>query len=249
MKEKIKEFIYTTNSNLSDEENLKIQNHSNHDDVIHQTLFKVIDEFAKRVVKDIHNSFSDVIFKDNQLNIISDEQSIEELILSGLRRQGRSVNNLNNPEMIYRAFNFVKPSNLLPQYNTKIYLLKQLGVSESGEEKTYVINPYFFGFKICLNIFINSMFCSQYDKNIESGLVKILTDKYGEEFKDIYDYVSYVAGKAAHEGQKKGDEEDETFIAGVKTISGINDSKIFYNFIYESAMMTATQHANALKGS
>ncbi len=151
--------------------------------------------------------------------------------------------------MIYRAFNFVKPSNLLPQYNTKIYLLKQLGISESGMEKTYVINPYFFGFKISFDIFINSMFCSEYDNDIENGLVKILTDKYGEEFKDIYDYVSYVAGKAAHEGRKNGDKEDETFIAGVKTISGINNNKIFNNFIYESAMLTATQHANALKGS
>ena len=249
MKEKIKEFIYSKNSSLSDEENLKVQNHSNHENVIHQTLFKVIDEFAKRVVKDIHNSFSNEVFNDNQLNIISDEPSIEELILSGLRRQGHDVKSLNNPEMIYRAFNFVKPSNLLPQYNTKIYLLKQLGISESGKEKTYVINPYFFGFKISFDIFIHSMFCSEYDNDIESSLVKILTDKYGEEFKDIYEYVSYVAGKAAHEGQKKGDKEDETFIAGVKAISGLNNNKIFYNFIYESAILTATQNANALKGS
>jgi hypothetical protein len=150
MKEKIKEFIYTNNSNLSDEENLKVENHSNHENVIHQALFNAIDKFSKRVLKDIHNSFSDVIFSDSQLNIISDESSIEKLIISGLRRQGHNLGSLNNPEMVYRAFNFVKPSNLLPQYNTKIYLLKQLGISDSGKEKMYVINPYFLDLKYLL---------------------------------------------------------------------------------------------------
>jgi hypothetical protein len=93
------------------------------------------------------------------------------------------------------------------------------------------------------------MFCSKYDRNIESGLVKILTDKYGEEFKDIYDYVSHVVEKAAHEGKKNGDKEDETFIAVAKSISGINNNKIFNDFIYESAILTATHNANALKGT
>lgn len=246
--EKIKDFIYSENPRLSRMENLKLKNRSNHDNELHQVLFNSIDEFAKRVIKDIENSFHKELFDSNQLNIISDEPTIEQIIISSLKNQGHHVTSLNNPEMIYRAFNFIKPSNLLPQYNQKLYLIKQLGISESGKQVNYVINPFFFGFKICFDIYITSLFCSESDETIEDGLVKILIDKYGEEFKDIYDYVAYTANKFANEGRRRGDQEDETFIAGVQTISGINSKKIFHNFIYESAMITASQKARILKG-
>ena len=249
MKDFIKEFIYVENPRLSSDENLKIQNRSNHDNIIHQALFKSIDEFSKRVIKDLHNSFSDKLFDTNKLNLLSDESTIEKLIINSLRNQGQYVTELKNPEMIYRSFNFLKPSNLLPDFNDKLYLIKQLGITEKGVEKTFVLNPYFFGFKISFDIFINCLFCSdsQFDKELENGLIKILTDKYGEEYKNIYDYVSYVANKYASEGRRKGEDGDETFIEGVQSISGINDDRIFHNFIYESAMLTATSHSKAKK--
>jgi hypothetical protein len=246
--EKIKEFIYSDNPRLSRIENLKLKNRSNHDNELHQVLFNSIDEFAKRVIKDIENSYSKELFDSNQLNIISDEKTIEQLILTSLKNQGHNVTSLNNPEMVYRSFNFIKPSNLLPQYNNKLYLIKQLGISESGKQTNYVINPFFFGFKISFDIFITSLFCSETDETLEEGLVTILSDKYGEEFKDIYEYVAYTSNKFANEGKRCGDQEDETFIAGVKTISGINSHKVFHNFIYESAMITASQKARILKG-
>lgn len=164
-----------------------------------------------------------------------------------MKNQGHNVTTLNNPELIYKAFNFVKPANLLPQYNNKLYLIKQLGISESGTQTNYVINPYFFGFKICFDIFVTSLFCSESDKTIEEGLVKILTDKYGTDYNDIYKYVSFVARKFINEGRKNQDEEDETFIAGIQTISGINNKKVLYSMIYESAMMTASRNAWAFK--
>lgn len=246
--EKIKEFIYSDNPRLSRIENLKLKNRSNHDNELHQALFNSIDEFAKRVIKDIENSYSKELFDSNQLNIISDEKTIEQLILTSLKNQGHNVTSLNNPEMVYRAFNFIKPSNLLPQYNNKLYLIKQIGISESGKQTNYVINPFFFGFKISFDIFITSLFCSETDETLEEGLVTILSDKYGAEFKDIYEYVAYTSNKFANEGKRCGDQEDETFIAGVKTISGINSHKVFHNFIYESAMITASQKARILKG-
>jgi hypothetical protein len=46
------------------------------------TNFITIDEFAKRVIKDIENSYSKELFDSNQLNIISDEKTIEQLILT-----------------------------------------------------------------------------------------------------------------------------------------------------------------------
>lgn len=246
--EKIKEFTYSDNPRLSRIENLKIKNRSNHDNKIHQVIFNSIDEFAKKVIKDIENSYSKELFDSNQLNIISDEKTIEEFILSSLRNQGHNVTSLNNPEMVYQAFNFIKPANLLPEYNNKLYLIKQHGLSESGKQVTFVINPFFFGFKISFDIFITSLFCFESDETLESGLVKILSDKYGENFKDIYEYVACISRKFANEGKGRGDQEDETFISGVKTISGINSNDIFYNFIYNSAIITASSRAEALKG-
>jgi hypothetical protein len=246
--EKIKEFIYSENPRLSRMENLKLKNRSNHNNELHQVLFNSIDEFVKIVVKDIQNIFHKELFDSNQLNIISDESTIQQIITSSLKSQGHHVTSLNNSEMIYRVFNFIKPTNLLPQYNQKLYLIKQLGISESGKQVNYVINPFFFGFKISFDIYITSLFCSESDETIEDGLIKILIDKYGEEFKDIYDYVAYTANKFASEGKRAGDQEDETFIAGIQTISGINSKKIFHNFIYESAMSTASERARILKG-
>ena len=130
MQEKIKDFLYPDNPNLAKDENLKIHNRSNHENMLHQTIFFSIDQFAKRVIKDIHNSFSKKIFQSNQLNLVSDEPTIEQLITSSFRDKGHQVTKLNNPEMIYRAFNFIKPSNLLPEFNSKLYLIKQLGISE-----------------------------------------------------------------------------------------------------------------------
>jgi hypothetical protein len=196
---------------------------------------------------DLHNSYSDELFNSNKLNIISEEYSIEQLILSSLKNQGHEVTTLNNPEMIYKAFNFVKPPNLLPLIFMKLYLIKQKGISDSGQEKNYVINPFFFAFKISFDIFITNLFCSQYSENLEEGLIQILTNKYGDNYKEIYEYVVHNASKYAHEGKRKGDQNDETFIAGVQTISGITNSKIFHDFIYESAMLTAHQRIEILK--
>lgn len=183
----------------------------------------------------------------NQLNIISDEKTIEELILISSRNQGYKATSLNNPEMIYRAFNFSKPSNLLPEYNSKIYLIKQLGLTESGKQINYVLNQFFFGFKMCFDIFINSLLCSESDETLEDGLIKIFIHKYGPEFNLIYGYVAYTSNKFANEAKLKGDQEDETFIAGVKTISGISSDKIFHNYIYHPAMLSASSNAQILK--
>jgi hypothetical protein len=246
--EKIKDFIYTSNPKLTYEENLKIQNRSNHDNIVHLTLFRFIDQFSKKIIKDLHNLYASKLFESNQLTLISDEKEFEALIIPCLKNQGYQVKGLANPEIIYRAINFLKPFNLLPEYDTKLYLIKQLGITESGKQYTFLLNPFFFGFKICFDIFINSLFCSDHDETIEDSLIKILVDMYGVEYKDMYEYVSYVSNNSAIEGKRKGDKNDETFIAGVKAISGINNNKIFYNFIYEPALLTASSNARILKG-
>lgn len=238
--QRIKDFIHPNNSSLTSDENLRIKNRSNHENHIHQALFASIDEFAKRVIKDIHNVHSRKLFDSNKLNVLSDEETITKLI------EGQLGGKLNNPEMIYRAFNFIKPTNLLPRYSNKLTLIKQVGINESGKEQTYVINPYFFGFKVCFDIFMTSMFCSEFDDELEKGLVKILSDKYGEEYNEVYEYVSYISYSAAQNGLEKGDQEDETFIAEVQKISGLDNYSIFHNFIYQSASMTASSRRKVL---
>ena len=241
--EKIKNFIHPENTSLSSEENSRIKNRSNNENNLYQAIFCSIDESAKRVLKDVQNLHSKKLFDSNQLNIVSDEQTIKKLI------EGQLGAELNNSEMIYRAFNFIKPPNLLPRYNNKLYLIKQVGITESGIEQTYVLNPFFFGFKVCFDIFITSLFCSEFDKELEKGLVEILCDKYGEDYSQIYEYVSDISYSAAQEGGKNGDQEDETFISGVQRISGINDYDVFHNFIYHSASITASSRREILAGN
>lgn len=243
---KIKEFLFDENPNLSYEENLRIQNKSDHNVFIHQAIFNAIERFTYRVIRDIFNTNSNRLFEDNHLNIISDEKTIEEVIVSSLSDQGHTVKSLNNPEMIYRAYNFIKPDNLLPKFNEKLYLIQKLGITEENNKMKFVINPYFFGFKISFDIFINSLMAYNADETMEDGLKTILRDKYGEEYERIYDYVSYICKVGSGKGQKNGDQADETFIEYVQAISGINDDKIFYNFIYESAMITSTEHAKII---
>lgn len=244
--EKIKEFIYPDNPRLSTAENVRIKNRSNHNKDIHHAFFNVIDEFSKRVIKDLYNHYNAELFQANNLNVIADEKSLEDLMTNQLAGLGHMGAKLSNPEMIYRAFNFIKPDNLLPGLNFKLYLIKQVGISETGNQVTYLINPHFFGFLLSFHIYINSLFCDQYDSSIEDGLVKILSDKYGEEYSHIYEYVGSVGSEYALKGKRNQDKKDETFIAGVQTISGIEDRELFYNFIYEPAMYIATENAKAL---
>ena len=239
MKDKIKEFIGVQNPSFSSLENMVLNNRSDHEDPIHHALFYSIDQFAKQVICDLHNTNADTLYASNQLNIVSDEAAIAELIAKGVKEKGIKPGVLNNPEMIYKAFNFVRPINLLPNYVSRLYLIKQRGISESGIEKDYVINPYFFGFKISLDIFLTNVFCSSYSQGLEEGLIKILSDKYGTDYTDLYQNVSYVALHAAKEGKIKGDQKDETFISWLQAISGINDRKLFFNFIYESGTISA----------
>jgi hypothetical protein len=91
------------------------------------------------------------------------------------------------------------------------------------------------------------MFCADYSEKLEENLVNILTDKYGSEYREIYDYVSHNAYKFAIEGKRKGDQNDETFIAGVQSISGIANDKIFHDIIYESAMISSHQKIKFFK--
>lgn len=244
---KIKEFKKVSFPNLTSFENIKIQNRSNHPNEMHQVIFTSIEDFVLRVIKDIHNIHSTKLFKDNYLNIVSDEATIEEFLISGLKEKGMKVTSLNNPEMIYRAFNFIRPDNLIPKFNSKLYLIKQLGINETGKETTYVLNPYFFGFKISLHIYVNCLLCNQFDKELQAGLLKILTDKYGDEYGYIYDYVSNISNSYGLRGRQKGDEEDETFIEGIKSISGLEDDEIIQHFVYEPAMILATSNHKILK--
>ena len=109
--EKIKKFLFPDNLALTKEENIRIKNRSNHDNIAYQTFFCSIDEFAKGVVLDIHNYHSVSLFEANNLNLLSDERTIANMLLGQPNASGHSVNKISNPEMIYKAFRFVKPSN------------------------------------------------------------------------------------------------------------------------------------------
>lgn len=278
MNERIKHFIYPENSDLNDEENLRIYNRSSHDNIIHQIIFQEADKFAKRVIKDLFNTNREVLFDENMLNIIAEENLIKILIEEESKNKVGDASLLGslaifvakvkksikiclvrtlmfykmhvpqklsakpllaNPEIIYRGFNFVKPATLLPNYQNKLYLIKQIGETETGEVQLYLINPYFFAFKLSFDLFIIIAYFQDTIDGLKEGLVAILEDKYGREFVNIFNYVSYVSYEAAKIGNMNGDENDETLIKKVQEISGIVNEKIHYEFVYHSSVLSA----------
>lgn len=239
LNERIKQFIYPTNSDLDDVENLRVYNRSSNDNINYQIIFQEADKFAKRVVKDLFNTKRETLFEDNMLNVLVEEELIKKILEEKVADKKSKPSSLSNPEMIYRVFNFVKPPTLLPAFQNKLYLIKQIGETESGEVKLYLINPYFFAFKLSFDLFLISVYCHETIDGLREGLESILEDKYGVEFVGIFNYVSYICFEAVKIGIENGDENDETLIKKVQEISGIIDEKTHYEFIYNSSVLSA----------
>ena len=96
-------------------------------------------------------------------------------------------------------------------------------------------------------MFITVIHGSEYCKDLEGGLLKILSDKYGNDYVDMYKYAEIVLRKFAQQGRINKDEKDETFKLGLKSICGIIDDRLFHNFIYDSAMKFMEYNVNILK--
>lgn len=233
----MKKFIYSFNERLTEEQNIKLLNRSNNDNSFHQGLFYNLDWWSRETLRFFDNSHSKYLFDSNKLNILSDESTIEKAIIDSAKQQGHQVNRLNNPEMIYRAYNFIKPYNLLPMFDDKLELINQLGLDEYDQEINYLINPYFFGFHLSYQILINSIAFSTYDPTVQSGLIEILKDKYGYKFASIHHFVAQTAMKSIK--QIKGsnfDFEDPSFLKCIHSISGIEDYDIFYQYVHVATM-------------
>jgi hypothetical protein len=237
MNKRIKHFTHPVNTDLTDDENLRVYNRSSHNNIIHQIVFQSADKFAKRVVKDLFNSNRETLFDDNMLNIILKESLVKKLPEKEITEKNGKSSSLSNPEMIYRGL--VKPATLLPNYQNELYPIRQIGETEIGEVKLYLINPYFFAFKLSFDLFIIITYCQDAIKGLKEGLLAILEDKYGSDFVDIFNYVSDVSYEAVKIGNEKGDEKDETLIKKVQEISGIVNDRINYEFIYNSSLMSA----------
>jgi hypothetical protein len=239
MNERIKHFIYPVNTDLNDDENLRVYNRSSHDNIIHQIVFQSADKCAKTIVKDLFNTQRETLLSENMLNVIAEENEIKEFLEKEISEKNGKPSSLSNPEMIYRSFNFAKPATLLPIYQNELYLIKQIGETETGEVKLYLINPFFFAFKLSFDLFIIMTYFKDTTDELVEGLLIILEDKYGSEFVDIFNYVSDICYEAIQIAIQKGDEEGETLIKKLQEISGIVNDKIHYEFIYNSSFLSA----------
>lgn len=244
--EKIINFASVDIMSISTEENLKLKNNSNHDNLIHQFIFNEIDEFSKDVIRNLANDHSESLFQSNNLSLISEQKEIERLIEETFRSQGIPITCVENPELISTVFKFEKPDSLLPDFKTKLSSVKQLGISESRASTSYLLNPYFFGYKLSIDIFLTSLYCGEICKDLTEGLILILMDKYGIEYMHLFKYVSGIANKYLIESRLRGDENDESFISGIKTISGIYSDDIFKRYIFNSGIILATRNLDNL---
>lgn len=243
---KIKEFLYINNENLSSEENLRIKNRSKHVDPIHHLLFNFCDTFTKNIIIAIHNDFANSLYKTNGLVIINDEKSIENELIESIKNRlpNRKIEELSNPEKLYKGYNFFKPSTLLPKIPQNLLInVKQIGIDEKGNQINYLINPYFFACHLCYDIFVHSLYFKEYDSKVEEGLTKILEDKYGKDFSRIYHYVTSFWITLQNEATGK-------IVRGIdpndlKSFTGIEDDRLI-NIFYMSAMNYAQENVKNL---
>ena len=243
---KIKEFLYINNENLSSEENLRIKNRSKHEDPIHHLLFNFCDTFTKNIIIAIHNDFANSLYKTNGLVIINDEKSIENELIESIKNRlpNRKIEELSNPEKLYKGYNFFKPSTLLPKIPQNLLInVKQIGIDEKGNQINYLINPYFFACHLCYDIFVHSLYFKEYDSKVEEGLTKILEDKYGKDFSRIYHYVTSFWITLQNEATGK-------IVRGIdpndlKSFTGIEDDRLI-NIFYMSAMNYAQENVKNL---
>ncbi len=143
---KIREFVSNVPTGISEVEKARLLNNSSHSDDVCQVIFNKIDEFVYTTVRDISNDHANTLFSDNLLTLVSDAETIEKAILDTLKKQGHVTTSINNPEILYKAYNFHKPDNLLPFFNHKLINIKKVGISEDGKQIEYILNPYFFNF-------------------------------------------------------------------------------------------------------
>ena len=237
---KIENFISRTDSSLDELENVLLFNSSTYKEPTTNYIYFLIENFVLNGIIAIENKFGEDIFRENRLNTFLDEDSIKNALLNDLRSKGHQVTKINNTQDLYENFSFVKPSNLLPLFSNRLFLIKKIGIGKDEEEHECYLNPYFFGFLMCYNIHMVSAL-SQINKNswLAQGLIQIMKDKYGIEMGDIFNYVGQEFYKGVKLGKERHEDNDASFIKTVFEISGIPKIEIFKEIIFKPAVHKA----------
>ena len=187
-----------------------------------EVLFCELEENVKKSITELHNAHATNIFEANGLSLISSDKYTGTINLNG-------------------HLDAVKPNNLLPLYKKELSPIKQSGKVNGGEEKDFYLNPYFFGFFVSYSIYIHCLHCAQYEENLEEQFVELLVDRFGREFKLIYDYVAFGCYESYLKANKLNDindKKDDNFTSEILNISGMKDLNTFYTFIHYPTMLS-----------
>ena len=142
-----------------------------------------------------------------------------------------------------------KPYHFLPPYPIEHLPVKVLGIVD-GQERTLLFNPYFFGFVISYNIYTHCFHMLE-DFDLEDKFVEILVKKFGEDFKQLYDFVAYHCYTALTEALELNDGKDTkdvNFTSRILGVSGLTNLDIFFSFIHHPNMVSINRFKQLVPG-
>ncbi len=247
MRKIINRIIFKFPEGADNETMINIYCSTKNDNLLAKYIFVKLDTFVQEALIAINIKFGKEIFLNNQMNIVLAESDIVHLVETQLKEKCGVKSIRTSQEQTLRAFNFIKPSNLLPNINHKIYTLRFKGVTDDKETIGICVNPFFYGFLISYSILTIHSYSELSQEEVFDDILKILEDKYGEDFMAIFWDVKNAYNKGIELARQRGDKADESFIQELTNISGLPSSDDFVSIIYTPFINYCTQLSSELK--
>lgn len=192
-----------------------------------------MDTFVQEAIITINKIYGKELFLKSKMNLFISEDDIQELISDYVKKTyGEDKQIRSSKEDCLRAFNFIKPSNLLPSIPYKIYTIRFQAITYDGHKISICVNPYFYGFLISFVILLFQGFSGYSPEEVEDDLILILEQKYGADLVDIFWEVDDTYHKGANLARERGDKADESFIKEMTKISGVLSENDFEKYLY-----------------
>ncbi len=218
-------------------DNMSFVNHycsTNIDNSLAKVIFFRLDTFVQRAIVVINNNFGDELFSKNEMNLLMSEDDINELIIDYVKRTYGNDKRINSSKEDHiRAFNFIKPQNLLPSINYKIYTLRFQAITKDGQNIRICVNPFFYGFLLSYVIQTFTLFSGYTQEEVGDDLISILKAKYGADMADIFWEVAESFNTGVKLSRERRDRGDESFIRELTKISGLPSESDFEKQVYQ----------------
>jgi hypothetical protein len=233
MRTNLAKIIFKFPEGLDSDAKADIYCSSQNKNILAKCVFYNLDTFVQEAIIAINNNFGKEIFSHNQMNLLLSEDDIEDFINNFvMEKYGASGISRDSKEQTLRAFNFIKPANLLPTINYKIYTIRFQAVTKEGSSIGICVNPFFYGFLLSFAILLFYTYSGYSQDELFDDIELILEDKYGSDLANIFHEVLETFNKGIELSRENSDQADESFISELANISGLLSANDFEKYIY-----------------